>query len=336
MVSFSDRLSQCCNCLSLSYRVDQKPYYHKGLKSVLGVSFRSHHCPCMLHFPSALTSSLRYADATPCFFTFDFYKQMFVAGIASVGFLMAAFIWLNRRNERRRVANGKPAKIHDRSMDKSYNNAATSTEEEAGASHVVLSSNADLGLTDLKNDEFGTYSALVHCLLRINCSIFFGRTELTNRSWLMVSLLQLIFNHSLRPLDVLTASYLCVLTILLHSAYRSYVFLRPLSFLSLLRLPLSFSRLVFSLGPVSPSSCFCFLSSCSCTLLIPPLPSRVSSVQHCLFLDALQFFLPYLHPALALLYLRFYPHELYGFPIPSRALFFRYRQQTRTSTVADL
>lgn len=55
-------------------------------------------------------------------------------------------IYLNKRQEKKRVANGKPAKLHDRSMDLKY--AADNPDESA------LGENAFLDMTDRENDEF--------------------------------------------------------------------------------------------------------------------------------------------------------------------------------------
>lgn len=96
----------------LLFTVDQKPGYKKGLRAVLG---------------------------------------LFVAAIGIVGLLVASFIYLNRRKEAERVANGKPAKIHDRSMDNVYRQDDGHADEEAGAVPLGLNSG---NISDLKNDEF--------------------------------------------------------------------------------------------------------------------------------------------------------------------------------------
>lgn len=51
---------------------------------------------------------------------------------------------MNKQKEKERVANGKPAKLTDRSMDRTY---------AAGDATDVLGQNAFLDLTDKENDE---------------------------------------------------------------------------------------------------------------------------------------------------------------------------------------
>lgn len=51
---------------------------------------------------------------------------------------------MNKRKETERVANGKPAKLTDRSMDRTY---------AAGDATELLGQNAFLDLTDKENDE---------------------------------------------------------------------------------------------------------------------------------------------------------------------------------------
>lgn len=55
---------------------------------------------------------------------------------------------LNKMQARKRVQNGKPAKIHDRSMEHTY------TAASDGEDGVPLGENAFKDLTDSKNDEF--------------------------------------------------------------------------------------------------------------------------------------------------------------------------------------
>lgn len=72
-----------------------------------------------------------------------------------IALLVFAFLFLNRRKEAERVRNGKPAKLHDRSMDKAYTSAADAVvdvDTEEGARAAQLGQNG--GLTDLQNDEF--------------------------------------------------------------------------------------------------------------------------------------------------------------------------------------
>lgn len=51
---------------------------------------------------------------------------------------------MNKRKEKQRVAHGKPAKLTDRSMERTY---------EAGDAADVLGQNAFLDMTDKENDE---------------------------------------------------------------------------------------------------------------------------------------------------------------------------------------
>lgn len=61
-------------------------------------------------------------------------------------------IWfLNKRQERRRVANGKPAKIHDLSMERRFVSGGQDAENADGPQ---LGEQGLLDLTDSKNDEF--------------------------------------------------------------------------------------------------------------------------------------------------------------------------------------
>jgi hypothetical protein len=81
---------------------------------------------------------------------------MFIAAIGIIALLVAMFTFLNRKKEAERVRNGKPAKLHDRSMEKTYKSAADETpadvDTEEGARAATLGQNG--GLTDLQNDEF--------------------------------------------------------------------------------------------------------------------------------------------------------------------------------------
>jgi hypothetical protein len=58
-------------------------------------------------------------------------------------------MFLNKLQERKRVKNGKPAKIRDLSMEHRYVANAQGGEDEG-----QLGQNAFLDLTDSKNDEF--------------------------------------------------------------------------------------------------------------------------------------------------------------------------------------
>lgn len=72
------------------------------------------------------------------------------AMIGAIGLQFLNLVWLNKRQERRRVQNGKPAKIHDLSMERHYTSGRQ--DEETGG--VQLGENAFKDLTDTKNDEF--------------------------------------------------------------------------------------------------------------------------------------------------------------------------------------
>lgn len=71
--------------------------------------------------------------------------------IGVIGLQVANIWFLNKRQERKRIANGKPAKIHDLSMEHHYVNDA---HDEEGAGGAQLGANAFKDLTDSKNDEF--------------------------------------------------------------------------------------------------------------------------------------------------------------------------------------
>lgn len=68
------------------------------------------------------------------------------AMIAAILIQVANLLFLNKMQEKKRVKNGKPKKIHDHSMEHRY---TTATEGNEG-----LMQNALLDLTDRKNDEF--------------------------------------------------------------------------------------------------------------------------------------------------------------------------------------
>jgi hypothetical protein len=74
---------------------------------------------------------------------------LFIAQAVLVGMLWFGFLWLNRRKTAQRVAVGKPAKIIDRSMLKKIDREDV-FDSQKGAAPLT---NADLDLTDLKNDE---------------------------------------------------------------------------------------------------------------------------------------------------------------------------------------
>ncbi|KAK3696054.1 hypothetical protein LTR37_018135 [Vermiconidia calcicola] len=115
----------------LLFSSTDEPTYHPGLRAVLGI---------------------------------------FVALAACTVLQAANLMFLNRLQERKRVKNGKPRYIKDRSMEDEYHDAdeqpdgddvvgtgvAEGVEVEGGrrASHVRIGENAFLDLTDRQNDEF--------------------------------------------------------------------------------------------------------------------------------------------------------------------------------------
>ncbi|KAK5097543.1 hypothetical protein LTS08_006957 [Lithohypha guttulata] len=76
---------------------------------------------------------------------------IFVALVALTGIQAANLIFLNKMQERKRLANGKPAKIKDLSMAKHYQQSDSDVETTEEAQ---LGKNALLDLPDGKNDEF--------------------------------------------------------------------------------------------------------------------------------------------------------------------------------------
>lgn len=78
-------------------------------------------------------------------------KTMAITGamIGIVCLQIANLVFLNRLQERRRVQNGKPAKIHDLSMEHRY-----VSNNQDGEEDIQLGENALMDLTDWKNDEF--------------------------------------------------------------------------------------------------------------------------------------------------------------------------------------
>lgn len=76
---------------------------------------------------------------------------LFVALVALTLIQAANLIFLNKMQERKRVANGKPAKIKDLSMTRHYQQ----TSEDVEASEQAhLGDKALLDLSDRQNDEF--------------------------------------------------------------------------------------------------------------------------------------------------------------------------------------
>ncbi|KAL7410774.1 major facilitator superfamily domain-containing protein [Mrakia frigida] len=99
----------------LLFSTDQAPLYKAGIRAVLGLFIS-------------------------------------VVGIAAI--LAALLFMLNKRKEAERVRNGKPAKIHDRSMDTKYGTAQVDEDEEVGKGGVALGGNSFKDMSDFKNDEF--------------------------------------------------------------------------------------------------------------------------------------------------------------------------------------
>ena len=79
-------------------------------------------------------------------------KTMAITGalIAIIGLQVTNLFFLNKRQERKRVRNGKPAKIHDSSMEHTYVDAPHDNQEGG----QELGNNAFSDLTDSQNDEF--------------------------------------------------------------------------------------------------------------------------------------------------------------------------------------
>jgi hypothetical protein len=75
----------------------------------------------------------------------------FVTLVAIVMIQLANLMLLNKLQEKKRVANGKRAKIHDHSMEDKYRMLEEDNEMEGG---LRLGDQAFLDLTDRKNDEF--------------------------------------------------------------------------------------------------------------------------------------------------------------------------------------
>ncbi|KAF2173485.1 hypothetical protein M409DRAFT_15766 [Zasmidium cellare ATCC 36951] len=82
---------------------------------------------------------------------------IFVALAACTVLQAFNLVFLNKLQERKRVANGKPATIKDRSMETEYHDADEQLESddvEADAHQARIGDQAFLDLTDRKNDEF--------------------------------------------------------------------------------------------------------------------------------------------------------------------------------------
>ncbi|KKK19062.1 hypothetical protein ARAM_006079 [Aspergillus rambellii] len=79
---------------------------------------------------------------------------IFVALVAVVLIQWANLFVLNKLQERRRVANGKPAKLVDQSMQDRFPQPDEDTAVEDGEAELQMGSNAFMDLTDRENDEF--------------------------------------------------------------------------------------------------------------------------------------------------------------------------------------
>jgi len=83
---------------------------------------------------------------------------IFAAQAGSILLQTVNFVILNRMKQRQRVRNGKPAVIHDSSMDKRYRQRAQSQIDrdnlEVSAFGVRLGDNSFRQLTDQENDQF--------------------------------------------------------------------------------------------------------------------------------------------------------------------------------------
>ena len=110
----------------LLFQSADKPTYHPGLRAVLGI---------------------------------------FVALAACTVIQAANLMFLNKLQERKRVKNGKPRKIKDRSMEHKYHDADEQPDEEnvgvaegdpeaTPGHHARIGDQAFLDLTDRQNDEF--------------------------------------------------------------------------------------------------------------------------------------------------------------------------------------
>ena len=101
----------------LLFSTTQAPSYHPGLRAVLGIN---------------------------------------IAMVAVIIIQVANLMLLNKLQQRKRIASGKTAIIHDRSMDKKFSSTKGEGEpaENSAASATVEDEIAYLDLTDRKNDEF--------------------------------------------------------------------------------------------------------------------------------------------------------------------------------------
>ncbi|KAL2833910.1 major facilitator superfamily domain-containing protein [Aspergillus cavernicola] len=79
---------------------------------------------------------------------------IFAALVAVVLLQWAVLVYLNRSQERRRIANGKPGKMEDRSMQQQFHQADEGLAVENGEGEQQIGNNAFMDLTDRENDEF--------------------------------------------------------------------------------------------------------------------------------------------------------------------------------------
>ncbi|TQS33971.1 hypothetical protein Golomagni_05667 [Golovinomyces magnicellulatus] len=80
---------------------------------------------------------------------------IFVALVVVILSQWANLIMLNKLQEKKRVSNGKPAKVIDHSMQDTYQDAAADADgEQGGSDGTAVGQQAFLDLTDRKNDEF--------------------------------------------------------------------------------------------------------------------------------------------------------------------------------------
>lgn len=77
---------------------------------------------------------------------------VYIALVGVFGIQVGMLMWLNRSQERSRVANGKPAKLRDHSMESRYEDMGAGNElnDQEG----MLGKQAFRDLTDRRNDEF--------------------------------------------------------------------------------------------------------------------------------------------------------------------------------------
>lgn len=98
-----------------------------------------------------ITGPLLFTSADAPYYKPGLQKTMIITCvlIALVGLQVINIFVLNKWQQRKRVSNGKPAKLHDASMHHRYTSAIQ--DDETG---FQLGHNAFKDMTDLKNDEF--------------------------------------------------------------------------------------------------------------------------------------------------------------------------------------